>query len=69
MSCSTSIVECLRDKNIEPKVYSSSELQNSYKAEYSLVYNKNNIYHTEREKKHSGGMSISRALLLLIAIK
>ena len=43
--CTKSIVECLRDKGIEPEVSTSGE-HSSEKAVYALDYSQNNFYYS-----------------------
>ena len=42
--CSTHIVECLRNDNIEPVTYSSSIYSSEYLPQYGLIYDTSNHY-------------------------
>ena len=50
MKCSH-IVECLREKGIEPTAFASSKYSDSYSESIALIYNENNYYNTNYENK------------------
>ena len=50
-TCSASIVECLREKGIEPTAFASSELRSSYKASNALEFSTSNDFRTKIENK------------------
>ena len=50
MTCSH-IVECLRDKGIEPVAFASSRYDNSYSESNALIYDEKNYYNTNYENK------------------
>lgn len=50
-TCSSSIVECLREIGIEPTTFASSEYSNSERASYALEYSTSNNFATKRENK------------------
>ena len=51
MTCASSIVECLREKNIEPLAFAYSPFSSSYLPKNALYYTASNHYSSVRENK------------------
>ena len=49
MTCSTNIVECLRNKGIEPEASASSE--DGYPASNALIYTTDTFFRSKKEGK------------------
>ena len=49
MTCSKSIVECLREKGINPRAYSNGEYDDNYLPKFALVYDKEKWFHTKKD--------------------
>ena len=51
MKCSTHIVECLRNENVEPEAFASSIIDNTNNASNALIYDSNTYYYSAGQKK------------------
>ena len=64
MSCTKSIVECLRDKGRNPTAFASNEKSSSLKATYALDYNSNSQFQTETSSQQNWTVDFTQTITI-----
>ena len=63
MTCSTHIVECLRNKKINPVVI-DTDYVDGHKPEYGITYNKDNFFHSKLDPDDTWILDFTRTVYI-----